>query len=182
MFYERRGVSSLSGDEYRLFWDNNEGLAKMYGRSMSLFRKNKADIDLDRINYEFVKRQEAMESSDCGEWTEVTIHNPYRLKIRPEKQIAAGYLILFSGGLRRKSIRRSRTRKIFVQFSVVRIIEIMISGYRKSMTKVILKIVLFSLPPLSRNWYDVIVTKIPEGERNGRDYFKNYRFNKEVQQ
>lgn len=60
----------------------------MYGKNMQLFLKNKAAIDFDRINYDFVKMGESLESSDFGEQIEVTISNPYRLRIRPEKQIA----------------------------------------------------------------------------------------------
>ena len=86
--YERQKVSYIPKEEYQLFLDNNEQLAEMYGKNMKLFLKNKASIDFDRLNYDFVKLHESMESSDFGEQIEVTISNPYRLKIRPEKQIA----------------------------------------------------------------------------------------------
>lgn len=68
--------------------DNDEKLAETYGKSMPLFRKNKADIDFDRLNYDFVKLHETIEDSRFGEQILITINNPYGLKIRPEKQIA----------------------------------------------------------------------------------------------
>ncbi|MBD5472960.1 MAG: DUF1062 domain-containing protein [Lachnospiraceae bacterium] len=86
--YERKKAFSVPKEEYQRFLDNNEQLAEMYGKNMQLFLKNKAIIDFDRLNYDFVKLHESMESSDFGEQIEVTISNPYRLKIRPEKQIA----------------------------------------------------------------------------------------------
>ena len=55
---------------------------------MQLFRKNKADIDFGRLNYDFVKLHETIENSGFGEHILVTVNNPYGLKIRPEKQIA----------------------------------------------------------------------------------------------
>lgn len=86
--YERQKVSSIPKEEYQHFLDNNEQLAEMFGKSMQLFRKNKADIDFDRLNYECVKLHETIESSGFGEKILVTINNPYGMKIRLEKQIA----------------------------------------------------------------------------------------------
>ena len=86
--YERQKVSSISKEEYQHFIDNNEQLAEMYGKNMQLFRKNKADIDFDKLNYDFVKLHETVENCAFGEQILVTIYNPYGLKIRPEKQIA----------------------------------------------------------------------------------------------
>ncbi|MDE6750695.1 MAG: DUF1062 domain-containing protein [Lachnospiraceae bacterium] len=87
--YERQKVSAISKEEYQSFLCNDEQLAEMYGKSMQFFRKNKADIDFERLDYDFVKLHET--SKNCGpeEQIEVTIHNPYQLNIRPEKQIAA---------------------------------------------------------------------------------------------
>jgi len=38
--------------------ENNEQLAEMYGKNMQLFRKNRAEVDFESINYEFVKTRE----------------------------------------------------------------------------------------------------------------------------
>lgn len=86
--YERQKVSSLAKDEYMGFLSNDEELAERYGKNIQFFRKNKADIDFKGLNYDFVKLHEAKENSDCGEQIMLTIHNPYQLKIHPEKQIA----------------------------------------------------------------------------------------------
>ena len=98
--YERRKVSAIPREEYQRFLDNEEELAEMYGKNMELFRKNRADIDLEKINYNFVRQRESgaaasedvpfsMEKGGPEEQIPVIIHNPYGLNIRPEKQIAA---------------------------------------------------------------------------------------------
>lgn len=45
--------------------------------------------DLEAISYDFVKLKETTKHSDLEKRILITIYNPYRLKIRPEKQIAA---------------------------------------------------------------------------------------------
>lgn len=87
--YERQKVSSIPKEEYQRFLDNDEKLAKRYGKSLPLFQKNKADIDFDRIDYDCVLLREIREKNESGEQTLIIIHNPYGLKLRPEKQIAA---------------------------------------------------------------------------------------------
>lgn len=86
--YERQKVSSIPKKDYMRFLGNDEELAEMYGKNIQLFRKNKADIDLERLNYDFVKLSETTESSGFGEQTVLTIHNSCQIKIHPEKQIA----------------------------------------------------------------------------------------------
>ena len=86
--YERRKVSSIPKEEYQRFLSNDEKLAEAYGKNMQLFLKNKADIDFDALNYDFIKTQESLENAGFGEQILITINNPLGLKIRPEKQIA----------------------------------------------------------------------------------------------
>lgn len=86
--YERRPVSSIPKEEYQSFLDNDEQSAETYGKNIQLFRKNKATIDFERVEYDFVKLHETVEYSDSKEQIVVAINNPYQLKIRPEKQIA----------------------------------------------------------------------------------------------
>ncbi len=86
--YERRKVSSIRKKEYQCFLDNDEQLAGTYGKNMQLFMKNKADIDFDRLHYDFVKLHETIESGEFGERIVITIKNPHQLKIHLEKQIA----------------------------------------------------------------------------------------------
>ena len=87
--YERKKVSSIPKEEYDCFLRNDEQFAERYGKDMQLFRKNKADIDFERISCDFVKLHETTEWSNQREQIVLTIHNPYELKIRLEKQIAA---------------------------------------------------------------------------------------------
>lgn len=86
--YERRKVSSIPKEEYQCFLDNEERLVERYGRNMQLFQKNKESVDLESLSYDIVKRKEIADDDDSGEELVLVIHNPYGLKIRPEKQIA----------------------------------------------------------------------------------------------
>lgn len=86
--YERQKASSIPKMEYKGFLENNEKLAETYGKNVQLFRKNKTDIDFERMNYDVVKLHESVESSDSDLQAVVTIHNPDQLKVRLEKQIA----------------------------------------------------------------------------------------------
>ena len=86
--YERQKVSSIPKQEYQCFLNNDEQVAEMHGKNVQLFRKNKAIIDFEKVNYDFVKLHETMEYGDFEGQIVITINNPYQLKIRPEKQIA----------------------------------------------------------------------------------------------
>lgn len=87
--YERQNVSAIPRDEYSRFLDNDEQLAEMYGRNLQLFRQNRAEVDSERMYYQFVKRQDGTVEADGREQQiMISIHNPCGLKIRPEKQIA----------------------------------------------------------------------------------------------
>lgn len=86
--YERQKVTSIPQKEYQWFLNNDEQFAEMYGKNMQLFRKNKAVIDFEKVNYDFVKLDETMEYGDFEECVVIVVNNPYQLKIRPEKQIA----------------------------------------------------------------------------------------------
>lgn len=113
--YERQKFSSIPEKEYKCFLSNDEQLAEMYGKNMQLFRKNKADIDFERLNYGFVKlhetresSDETRESSDFGEQIVFTIHNSYKLKIRPEKQIAE--VLGLSGSQTKKTMEQGEIK------------------------------------------------------------------------
>ena len=85
--YRRQKVSSISKEEYQCFLDNKEQLAEMYGKNIRLSQRNKAEIDYEKLYYDYVKLPETMEYNPVDQIT-VVINNPYQLKIRPEKQIA----------------------------------------------------------------------------------------------
>lgn len=86
--YERAKVSSISEKEYRSFLGNDEQLAETYGRNYQFFRKNKAEVDLESLEYRYVKIRSIRDGMNHKGWVEMTVQNPYGLKIRPEKQIA----------------------------------------------------------------------------------------------
>lgn len=106
--YERQKVSSIPKEEYQRFLDNDEELARMYGADMQLFQKNKAEIDFERVSVDFVKRQEVEENGGSDSLEDdivITIHNPCKLKIRPERQIV---MLL---GLSRSQVKRMLRRE-----------------------------------------------------------------------
>lgn len=84
--YERQNVSSISKEEYDRFCSNDESLAEQYGRDISFFRRQRAEIDHGRMRYAAVMRRDSGE--DKAETYMLTIQNPYGYKIRTEKQIA----------------------------------------------------------------------------------------------
>ena len=86
--YERAKVSSLPKNEYQCFLSNDEQLAEMYGRNYQLFKRNRAEIDLESISYQYVRLKGISNGANYEQPVEIMIHNPCGLKIRPEKQIA----------------------------------------------------------------------------------------------
>lgn len=86
--YERQKVSAVPEAEYEAFLKNDIQLAQQYGKTLSLFHKNKAEIDFGQLDYTYVKLRETMKNSGLDEAAALTVHNRYGLKIRPEKQIA----------------------------------------------------------------------------------------------
>lgn len=86
--YERQNPTSVPQNEYNLFLNNDEQFAEMYGRNLHFFKKNKAEIDFQNINYHYMKQQEITDTNACTKSVWIIIHNPYSLKIRPEKQIS----------------------------------------------------------------------------------------------
>lgn len=86
--YERQKASSVPEKEYKCFLNNDVQLAEAYGKNFELFKKNKAEVDFENINYQFLMLQETIDRNDCRQQILITIHNPYGLKVRPEKQIA----------------------------------------------------------------------------------------------
>ncbi len=101
--YERQKVSSIPKEEYQRFLDNDEELALRYGADVRLFQKNKAEVDAERVSITFTKLRETEENGESirlGNKTMITIHNPRKLKIRTEKQIA---MVL---GLSRSRVKR----------------------------------------------------------------------------
>lgn len=86
--YERQKPASVPKEDYQRFLSNDEELAVEYGKNFSFFKKNKAEVDAGSIQYEYVKLQEEQEECEGENQELITIHNPYGLKIRSEKQIA----------------------------------------------------------------------------------------------
>lgn len=48
-----------------------------YGRNLAFFKKNKAEVDFENADCQFVKLQETETENDCGQQVLLVIHNPY---------------------------------------------------------------------------------------------------------
>lgn len=129
--YERLKVSSIPEEEYKCFLDNDEELAEKYGKDIQFFRKNRAEVDFERLPYEIVLLHNTKENvgnagesidnsaesidnaeepydyakeEECKTEVNFTIKNPWKLKIRPEKQIAEAF-----------NLSRSQVKKLMLQ-------------------------------------------------------------------
>lgn len=86
--YERRKNTDIPASEYRRFLDNDAQLASEYGRNIQLFQKHKAEIDHRNVAYELIRLQGTADETVRENQLQITIQNPYGLKIRPEKLAA----------------------------------------------------------------------------------------------
>lgn len=110
--YERRTAASIPKEEYRRFLSNDEELAEEYGKKIPFFQNNKAEIDFGCIPYRCIKKSETELTTAAGYEARLVIQNPYRLKIRPEKQLSE---VL---GVSVNRIRKLTEQKI-IQFEVI---------------------------------------------------------------
>lgn len=122
--YERRKVSSLPEKEYKRFLSNDKQLAEMYGRDYQLFKRNKVEVDFDNMNYWFKKLKEKTETNNCRQEILIIVHNPYELKIRPERQVAE---IL---GLSRSNVKKlMKQEEIKIKKSSAQSISVSVNPY-----------------------------------------------------
>lgn len=86
--YERQKRDLIPEEEYSRFLENDEALAAELGRSLPLFKKNKAEVELRNLNCSYVKIGESSDESVSEGQKCIDIHNPCGIKLRPEKQMA----------------------------------------------------------------------------------------------
>ena len=86
--YERKKPSSIPPEEYKGFINNDEKLAKAYGTNLHVFKQNHAEVNIQNMNYQFLKLHQEIGQDSCDDQIMILIHNPCCLKIRPEKQIS----------------------------------------------------------------------------------------------
>ena len=55
--YERVNPCNINKNEYEKFLSNDRELAREYAFNLSIYSKNKAEVVLENINYELVKRK-----------------------------------------------------------------------------------------------------------------------------
>ena len=82
--YERVSPASV-GEDYRHFQENSQELALSCGCDKGLFQRNRAEIDLENIEYSIIPvKKDGRQQGD----TRICIQNPFELKIRTEKILA----------------------------------------------------------------------------------------------
>lgn len=101
--YERRSVSSIPREEYRLFLGNDERLAQQYGRDIQLFGRNRAEVDFEGLRYRLEIMRDVTERAEGGPQIKLLAHNPCGMKLRPERQIAE--LLGVSGSQAKRMLR-----------------------------------------------------------------------------
>ncbi len=84
--YERIGLKNIGKDKYNKFLNNDENLALKTGTLKEIFAKNKANINLNNIDFEIVCYEKDFAFKD-GTYN-LTIENPYNLKIKTEKIVS----------------------------------------------------------------------------------------------
>ena len=91
--YERCNAKDFSSEQMKGFMENDKLLARRYGTDKSLFTKNRTEIDWSCVESNIINMEtgkiEAEEQFVFQAGDFILIENPYGLKIRTDKIIAA---------------------------------------------------------------------------------------------
>lgn len=85
--YERIRPTDIPAEKYKAFLANDKLLALSYGTSLEFFQKNKAQPDINILEYTYEKLSSTVLSTDA-ESNLLVIYNPFRLKIRMDKLLS----------------------------------------------------------------------------------------------
>lgn len=85
--YERIKPSKIPKEEYKKYLSNDRELATAYGLNIDIFRKNKADVNLDQMEYGIVVKENNRQGQQEKD-SLIIIRNPYKLKLRLDKVLA----------------------------------------------------------------------------------------------
>ena len=78
---ERTKAKKIAKEQYLAFLRNDEELALKCGTNLDLLKRNKAETDINRLEYQYEKvKTEAKDG--CSR---IIIQNPYRLKVRIDR-------------------------------------------------------------------------------------------------
>lgn len=105
--YERVDKRKMPKEEYPLFLRNDEGLAERYGTNYGFFKKNRVEVDWENVVYSVCKDAEhvsgeSIEGTVSLQGTEILVHNPHGIRIRPEK--LAGIILNMSRSMVKKQM------------------------------------------------------------------------------
>lgn len=80
--YERIAPEKLEKSLYQAFLGNDAKTALKYGTDSSIFVRNRAEIDMERLEYTVEKLSGSSEPENIRK---ICLHNPYGLPIRADK-------------------------------------------------------------------------------------------------
>lgn len=86
--YDRNKPQAIDEEEYRRFIENSKEAAIEYGRNVSLFSKNKAEIDWRNVEYNFEEVTPIDDRIQFKEGDLLVIYNNSQLKIRADKVLS----------------------------------------------------------------------------------------------
>lgn len=112
--YERVDRKKIATDEYMRFLKNDEVLAEQYGTDNTFFIRNRAEVEWENVSYAIdvtgdcegkTFDMEKTDSAEAEKWHAgdiIVIHNPYGIRIRPER--LAGMILKLSRSAVKKMI------------------------------------------------------------------------------
>lgn len=130
--YERTKAKKIPREQYRAFLCNDKELARKCGTDLDLFKRNKAEADINGLEYrcEKIEKEALRQGSADGTLSigessrgaRIIVHNPYRLKIRIDRLLPE-----LAGFSRSQIKRRIQEEKIcFAGTYLAEVTEIMI--------------------------------------------------------
>lgn len=81
--YERINPRDINKDEYEKLLANDRELIKLYGFNMSMYSKNKVEVDISNISYEINKT--ILEKNIKGNGNNIILTSKFPLEIRMDK-------------------------------------------------------------------------------------------------
>lgn len=79
--YERTKANKIAKEQYLAYLRNDEELALKCGTNLNLLKKNKAEADIDGLEYQY----ENVKTEAKDGCSRIIIQNPYRLKVRIDR-------------------------------------------------------------------------------------------------
>lgn len=108
--HERKNPKCLSNEEFEGFMNNDKKLAFTYGTSKEHFKKNRAEIDWDRVTYTLQGENgiEPLDYLSLKKGDIIKIHNKHQIKVRIERILSELFHIS------RSQIKKMMKNEVFI--------------------------------------------------------------------